>query len=61
MPEVAKFPRQWVYEPWLAPAAAQKAAGCLVGTDYPRPIVDHARASKVLKHIFLMKHQSYEF
>ena len=24
----------------------QKAAGCIIGTDYPRPLVDHAVASK---------------
>lgn len=47
VPEVARFPRQWIYEPWLAPVGAQKAAGCLVGRDYPRPIVDHAKVSKV--------------
>jgi deoxyribodipyrimidine photo-lyase len=24
-------------------AAEQAAAGCMIGTDYPAPIVDHAR------------------
>ena len=46
VPEVARLPAKYVYEPWLAPRAAQEAAGCVVGTDYPAPIVDHKAASK---------------
>ena len=46
LPQLAKFPDKFIYEPWLAPLGVQRAAGCLVGTDYPRPIVDHAIASK---------------
>ena len=36
-----KFPAKYIYEPWEAPLAVQKAAGCIIGTDYPRPIVKH--------------------
>lgn len=46
LPHLAKFPDKYIYEPWTAPLAVQKAAGCLIGTDYPRPIVDHATVSK---------------
>eukprot|EP00741_Cyanophora_paradoxa_P025734 tig00000391_g24833.t1 len=46
VPELARFPAQYIYEPWSAPLAAQQKAGCVVGKDYPRPIVDHAAASK---------------
>jgi len=41
-----KFPSNYIYEPWKAPLAVQKAAGCIIGTDYPRPIVDHDVVSK---------------
>jgi cryptochrome len=40
------MPAKYVYEPWLAPLDVQKKAGCVVGVDYPAPIVDHATASK---------------
>ena len=46
VPEVAKFPDKYIYEPWLAPISVQKEAGCLIGQEYPKPIVDHTTASK---------------
>jgi len=46
LPHLAKFPDKYIYEPWTAPLAVQKAAGCLIGQDYPRPIVDHSVVSK---------------
>ncbi|MBL8472936.1 MAG: deoxyribodipyrimidine photo-lyase [Rhodocyclaceae bacterium] len=42
--ELAQFPARYIHAPWLAPAAVQKAAGCVIGRDYPAPIVDHAAA-----------------
>ena len=36
LPKLAKFPDKFIYEPWTAPPATQKAAGCIIGTDYPR-------------------------
>jgi cryptochrome len=36
-----KYPVQYIYEPWQAPLSVQKAAGCIIGQDYPRPIVKH--------------------
>ncbi len=40
------MPQKYIYEPWTAPLEVQRKAKCIVGTDYPRPIVDHAVASK---------------
>ena len=36
LPKLAKFPDKFIYEPWTAPMAIQRAAGCIIGTDYPR-------------------------
>ena len=41
MPEIQHFPTEYLFEPWRAPESVQEAAGCLVGTDYPLPLVDH--------------------
>jgi cryptochrome len=41
------MPTQYIHEPWLAPKAVQMAARCVVGHDYPLPMVDHKKASKV--------------
>ncbi len=44
VPELAGMPDAHVHEPWMAPGHVQAAAGCVIGRDYPAPIVDHAAA-----------------
>ena len=46
LPQLKKYPSKYIYEPWEAPLSVQKAAGCIIGTDYPRPIVNHGVVSK---------------
>lgn len=41
VPELAKYPDQYIYEPWLAPKFIQETAKCLVGVHYPNRIVVH--------------------
>ncbi|XP_040011325.1 cryptochrome circadian regulator 5 [Xiphias gladius] len=53
LPVLKKFPAEYIYEPWKAPRSVQQAAGCIVGKDYPRPIVQHEVISK--KNIQRMK------
>ena len=49
LPVLANMPAKYIYEPWAAPLDVQRAAGCVVGKDYPRPIVaDHTATSKEL-------------
>jgi deoxyribodipyrimidine photo-lyase len=44
VPELARVPAACVHKPWEMPPDVQRAAGCIVGHDYPTPIVDHAWA-----------------
>jgi deoxyribodipyrimidine photo-lyase len=44
VPELRDVPAESIHEPWTMDAAAQAAAGCRIGTDYPAPIVDHGFA-----------------
>uniref|UniRef100_A0A7N6FJF7 Photolyase/cryptochrome alpha/beta domain-containing protein n=1 Tax=Anabas testudineus TaxID=64144 RepID=A0A7N6FJF7_ANATE len=53
LPLLKKFPAEYIYEPWKAPRSIQQAAGCIVGKDYPHPIVQHEVVSK--KNIQRMK------
>jgi deoxyribodipyrimidine photo-lyase len=41
VPELEGVPDRLIHEPWKMSDAEQEAAGCLLGTDYPEPIVDH--------------------
>ena len=42
--ELAEVPTVFVHEPWRMPTETQRAAGCVIGETYPRPIIDHAEA-----------------
>jgi deoxyribodipyrimidine photo-lyase len=44
VPELARVPLPWLARPWLMDAAAQAAAGCRMGKDYPHPVVDEKAA-----------------
>ena len=46
VPQLKNFPTKFIFEPWTAPIAVQREAGCIIGKDYPKPIVDHATISK---------------
>ncbi|XP_055542058.1 cryptochrome-1 isoform X2 [Wyeomyia smithii] len=46
LPELKKFPTIYVHEPWKAPLEVQQECDCLIGTDYPSPMIDLAEAGK---------------
>ena len=41
VPELRDVPDRRLAEPWTMTAEEQQAAGCVLGRDYPAPIVDH--------------------
>uniref|UniRef100_UPI00358F2057 cryptochrome-1-like isoform X1 n=1 Tax=Myxine glutinosa TaxID=7769 RepID=UPI00358F2057 len=47
IPLLRGYPAKYIYDPWNAPEAVQKAARCVVGVDYPKPMVNHAEASRL--------------
>jgi deoxyribodipyrimidine photo-lyase len=46
VPELRRVPGAFAAEPWRMPAELAAACGCVVGIDYPPPIVDHASARR---------------
>ena len=44
VPELSALPDAWIHRPWEAPREELRAAGVELGTTYPAPIVDHAKA-----------------
>jgi deoxyribodipyrimidine photo-lyase len=44
VPELRGVPDRFLPEPWTMPEEAQRGAGCVIGRDYPGPIVDRRRA-----------------
>jgi deoxyribodipyrimidine photo-lyase len=43
VPELRDVPLQRLVEPWTMSEAEQAAANCVIGRDYPAPIVEHAQ------------------
>ena len=41
VPELKNMPQQYIFQPWQAPISIQESVGCIIGRDYPFPIVDH--------------------
>lgn len=41
LPIFKDFPAKYIYQPWTAPLDVQQKAGCVIGKDYPAPLVDH--------------------
>lgn len=44
VPELQDVPAEYLREPWTMPADVQRESGCVIGRDYPEPIVDHGEA-----------------
>jgi len=44
VPELARYPAARIHAPHEAGVIEQRGHGCVIGEDYPAPIVDHARA-----------------
>jgi len=41
VPELREVPDELVHEPWKMSRAQQEASGCVIGRDYPGPVVEH--------------------
>ncbi|KKO47193.1 deoxyribodipyrimidine photolyase [Arsukibacterium ikkense] len=46
LPELRQLPGSWLHSPWLLPKNLQLQYGCLIGLDYPAPIVDLQQAQQ---------------
>jgi deoxyribodipyrimidine photo-lyase len=52
VPELRGVPAEYLREPWTMAPEVQRASGCVIGDDYPAPIVDHrdARAQALARY-----------
>jgi len=61
VPELAALPAKWIHAPWTTPQDVLAKAKVRLGTDYPKPIVDHGeardRALDALKAIARSKYE----
>ena len=60
VPELARVPLPYLAEPWKMDISVQRMAACVIGRDYPTPIVDDKVAIKVAKDRIYGLRQSQE-
>ena len=47
IPILKDYPKKFIYEPWEAPLSLQEHCKCIIGKDYPKPIVNHDEVKDV--------------
>jgi deoxyribodipyrimidine photo-lyase len=60
VPELARVPDKFIHEPWKMPDETQRSTGCVIGQDYPAPIVDHAWARERILAAYAQARKSYQ-
>jgi deoxyribodipyrimidine photo-lyase len=61
VPELSEVPELYIQEPWRMNAAEQQKYRCVLGVDYPHPIVDHKAAIKKARALLGQYRSSKEF
>ncbi len=49
IPALARLPDAFIFEPWKTPIDVQQRNACLIGRDYPPPIIDLVPASRLAR------------
>jgi deoxyribodipyrimidine photo-lyase len=49
LPELARVPVRWIHTPWAMDRQTQRKSQCVIGDDYPPPVVDHVAAAKAAR------------
>ncbi|MEN8800473.1 MAG: deoxyribodipyrimidine photo-lyase [Thiogranum sp.] len=49
LPQLAQVPDRWIHTPWEMDRHTQGASECVIGRDYPSPVVDHLAAARTAR------------
>jgi len=52
LPELQSVPTKYIHAPHEMPMILQKEIGCIVGKQYPPPMIDHSKAAALYKKMF---------
>lgn len=52
VPELRHYPNSAIHEPWKAPPISQAQLNCVIGRDYPKPIVNHDESRRTAVEMF---------
>jgi deoxyribodipyrimidine photo-lyase len=60
VPELAAVPAAHVHTPWTMSSSQQRESGCVLGEDYPLPIIDHAMIRERTLRAYRAAREAYE-
>ncbi len=49
LPELGRVADDWIHTPWEMDMNTQRENGCVIGSDYPPPIIDHIAAARTAR------------
>jgi deoxyribodipyrimidine photo-lyase len=52
VPELRQVPVKYIHTPWELPPDAQYRFGCIIGKNYPAPIIEHSIARALTLHAY---------
>jgi len=52
LPELKDVPEQFIHSPWKMPMEIQEQSNCIIGEQYPYPIIDHKIARERILEIY---------
>ena len=61
IPALARVPTDFIFEPWRMPDNLQREYGCVLGRDYPVPVVDVIAAAEHARSTMWIKRKGNEF
>ena len=59
VPELRPVPDEHLHAPWKMPEDFQIEVGCVIGKDYPEPVIDHAQARERTLEVYQVARQEY--
>jgi len=60
VPELERAPDAFIHKPWEMPSEVQRRSGCIIGDDYPLPIVEHSWARQRALDVYKQARESYK-
>ena len=61
IPALARVPSDFIFEPWRMPDNLQCQYGCVLGKDYPLPVIDVVAAAEHARSTMWVKRKGQEF
>lgn len=59
LPELRSVPDEYIHAPWEMPEDLQGEVGCVIGKEYPGPVVDHAQARERTLEVYKLTRAEY--